>query len=329
MPFVAQSETVTPSRIYVTRSDGDLDRKTLIQNLTDLARRGRITARDEQLMEYLRELNVLSLDQVQRVLFPETGLRTTYNRLWFLSSEYLLGSARASRADMELWGLATGKVYTLGPGGRLWLKEEVSSQPVRHLKRDQVLHDLLVSELCVRLVENVRRRGKTWSLIWSGEEGASLYNDEGTPWVAPDGLAVVRQQKPGSAPAYLPFFLEMDAGREAHGRPSSDWGRKIHGYDHFLGSEWRYHPQLTNLPTFPAVAVVTHGEQRMLNLANAINQHRREEVVYYLALWRDLMAGQDMLTTPAWLVVTPDGQIVGEDRAQRQPLLPSRAKATK
>jgi hypothetical protein len=323
MPFVAQQETVPPSKIYVTRSDGDLDRKTLIAKLTDLARRGRITARDEQLMEYLRELNVLSLDQVQRLLFTGAGLRTTYNRLWFLSSQYLLGSARASRADMELWGLEAGKVYTLGPGGRLWLREEVNSQPVRHLRRDQVLHDLLAAELCVRLVENVRRRGQEWSLIWAGEQAASMYPEgEETPLVAPDGLAVVRQQKSGATPAYLPFFVEMDAGREAHGRPSSDWGRKIHGYDRFISSDWRYHPELTTLPAFPVVAIVTHGEQRMLNLANAINKHRREEVVYYLALWQHLMDSDDVLTAPAWVVVTPDGQIIGQERAQRRPLLP-------
>jgi hypothetical protein len=325
MSFVAQQETVTPSRIYVTRSDGDLDRKTLIANLTDLARRGRITARDEQLMEYLRELNALSLDQVRRLLFTDAGHRTVYNRLWFLSSQYLLGSARASRADMQQWGLAAGKVYTLGPAGRLWLKEEVSSQAVRHLRRDQVLHDLLAAELCVRLVENVRRRGQEWSLIWAGEQASSMYPEgEEAPLVAPDGLAVVRHQKSSAAPAYLPFFLEMDAGREAHGRPSSDWGRKIHGYDRFIGSDWRYHPELTTLPAFPVVAIVTHGAQRLLNLAGAINKHRRQEVVYYLALWQDLMAGEDILTAPVWAVVTPDGQIVGQQPQQRIPLLPTK-----
>jgi hypothetical protein len=324
MPIVAQSEPVETSRIFVTRSDGNLDRKKLIENLTDLARRGRITARDEQLMEYLRELKVLSLDQVQRLFFTSAGLRKTYNRLWFLSSQYILGSARTPRADMERWGLATGKVYALGMAGRLWLREEVNNQPVRHMKRNQVLHDLLTSELCVRLVETVRQRGKTWSLIWSGEEDSSFFDGGDTPLVAPDGLAVVRHQQPGSVPAYLPFFIEMDASREAHGRASSDWGRKIIGYDRFLDSDWPYHPQLTNLPTFPAVVVVTHGAQRLLNLANAINKHRRQEVVYYLALWSDLMEGEDILTAPVWAVVTPDGQIIGQDLEQRIPLLPTR-----
>jgi hypothetical protein len=135
---------------------------------------------------------------------------------------------------------------------------------------------------------------------------------------------VVRHQKSSAAPAYLPFFLEMDAGREAHGRPSSDWGRKIHGYDRFIGSDWRYHPELTTLPAFPVVAIVTHGAQRLLNLAGAINKHRRQEVVYYLALWQDLMAGEDILTAPVWAVVTPDGQIVGQQPQQRIPLLPTK-----
>jgi hypothetical protein len=44
-------------------------------------------------------------------------------------------------------------------------------------------------------------------------------------------------------------------------------------------------------------------------------------VVYYLALWEDLLAGPDFLTAPAWLVVLPDGQVLGEAPEQRQPLL--------
>jgi hypothetical protein len=176
----------------------------------------------------------------------------------------------------------------------------------------------------VRLIEATRRRRvDTWKVAWAGERAASFYegSNEG-PTVAPDSLAVVRNQR-GSKTASLPFFIEVDASREAYGRLSSDWGRKVVGYDRFRGTDdrWKSHPELVSLPTFPIVAVVTHGDQRLLNLAKAISDHRRHQVVYYLALWEDLMAPEDILTAPAWLIVTPDGQIVGEDREQRQPLL--------
>jgi hypothetical protein len=198
----------------------------------------------------------------------------------------------------------------------------------RHLKRDQVLHDLLVAELYVRLTEAVRARGETWSLTWVGEQGASFYDgDTPTPVIAPDGLAVVQHQR-GEKVATLPILLEFDRSREAHGRPSSDWGRKVHGYNRFYGHNWKLHPHLSDLPSFPWVAVITHGGQRLLNLAQAIKKHRQESVTFYLALWSDLLAGADLLTTPAWLILTQEGKAIGLKPGQRLPLLPEDSTAT-
>jgi hypothetical protein len=331
-------------KIFVHRDDDQQtpDRPALLAALTDLARRGRITDRDEELLEYMRELNVLSLNQAHRLLFTAAKQKKAYNRLWFLTRQYLLADARTPFTDMRAWGLPPGKVYTLGAGGRLWLKEEVDAQPARHLNRHQVLHDLLTAELYVRLAEAARRRGPEWRLTWAGESQAGFFEAQqsqsaaAVPVVSPDGLAIIRQQRTSGGAAYLPLFIELDAGREAHGRPSSDWGRKITGYDRFFSAErqkgrreWMFHPMLQDLPPFPYVTVITHGEQRLLNLAGAISQHRREAVVYYLALWTDLLAGEDILTAPVWAVVTPDGQIVGEAREQRQPLLAAPAKKAK
>jgi hypothetical protein len=82
------------------------------------------------------------------------------------------------------------------------------------------------------------------------------------------------------------------------------------------------HPHLSDLPSFPWVAVITHGAQRLLNLAQAIQKHRQEPVIYYLALWEDLMVDGDMLAAPAWLILTQEGKVIGLKREQRQPLLP-------
>ena len=321
MAIVAQVQPIEVKRIYTTQAEG-VDRQKLKAMLEDLNRQGRLTERDERLLEYLHEVNVLSLDQVQRLLWSGAKLVTAYQRLRFLLNHYLLNAARVPRAGMTAWGLLVSKVYALGPAGQLWLKEEVSSSHVtRHLKRDQVLHDLLVAELCVRLTEATLRRGEAWSLAWAGERAASFYPREGEgPALAPDGLGMVRQQRANKT-ATLPFLIEVDASREAHGRPSSDWGRKIIGYDRFYTSEWKQHPELMNLATFPLVAVVTHGEQRLQNLAGAITEHRRQPVLYYLALWEDLLAGEDLLAAPAWLIVTPEGKLVDQERGQRQPLL--------
>ncbi len=312
-------------RVFSTATyPGLIDRQKVRESLAELIEQGRITNRDEQLFEYLRELNVLSLDQVRRLLWPRAKEATAYNRLYFLSRQYLLSQARIPASGMQEWGLPAGNVYTLGLGGWLWLRQEVNQTlATRHLRREQVLHDLLNAEIYVRLVEATRSRGESWSVSWAGEEAASYYasSRDRFPLLAPDSLAVIRQQR-GDQVAVLPFFIELDRGREAHGRPSSDWGRKVHGYDRFAGSDWKVHPQLGSLPEFPLVAVITHGVQRLLNLAQAIVKHRQAGVTYCLTLWSDLVESDlDILAAPAWLTITPEGKVFGREREQRESLV--------
>jgi hypothetical protein len=226
---------------------------------------------------------------------------------------------------MKARGLPVRKVYALGPAGKLWLKEEVNNLSVpRYLKRDQVLHDLLVAEFFLRLTEAALRRGEAWSITWAGERSASYYERPGVPGpptIAPDGFGVVRQQR-GNQVATLPFFLEMDVSRDAHGKLSSDWGRKIVGYDRFMAGKWKEHPELGGLDSFPLVAVITHGRRRLLNLAGAIGKHRQQPVIYYLTLWEDVVANDDPLLATIWVVVSAEDGLIGEDPQDRQSLLP-------
>jgi hypothetical protein len=302
---------------------GKVDPAEVREKVMELTEAGRITERDENLLEHLRELNVLSLNQIHRLLWPEATERVAYNRLYFLTKSHLLGGARAPATEMTKWQLPIRKVYTMGAGGWLWLMGQVNTPSINHLKRDQVMHDLLVAEIYVRLVEAVRQRGEEWMISWAGERAARFCPDNNnTPLLAPDGLAIVQQQR-GDRVAILPFFIEFDKSREAHGRPSSDWGRKVGGYNRFYGSKWQMHPQLSNCPAFPWVVVITHGAQRLLNLAGAITKHRQEPVVYFLGLWADLVECEDIITAPIWLVITADGAMMGKNREDRQPLLPA------
>jgi hypothetical protein len=187
----------------------------------------------------------------------------------------------------------------LGPLGQLWLTDEVDGgYKPRHFKRNQVLHDLLVSELAARMSETATRRGPGWAFSWAGESAASFYpNEYDPPLVAPDGLGVLRRQQ-----AVLPFFVEVDAGRQGHGRYSSDWGRKLVGYDRFVSSRWRAHPELGHLPAFPVVLVVTRGAERLLNLARAKVQQVADweaEREYQLAA-RVAPASNKVLAVASW-----------------------------
>ena len=335
IPVAAQASTSTPTaRIVVTHPGRPLDRKVLAEQLAEFLGKGSLTERDEALLEYLRETYVLSLNQVQRLLWMGKSSVTAYNRLQSLQRNDLLAAARIPRDGMNDWRLPVCKVYTLGEAGRMWLKQDVDGRQANYLKRDQVLHDLLAAEIMVRLEEAVRRRGREWGMAWAGEQAAAFVERLGdNPLARPDGLTVLRQQR-GDKVAVLPLFVEMDAGREPHGRPSSDWGRKIIGYDRFYGGNWRSHPRLDDLPIFPMVAVVTHGEQRLLNLAKAIAEHRKQPVTYYLAHWPDLCptgtsADDDVLSVPAWLIVPPEGEPIGIERAARRPLVAEAKKKTR
>lgn len=308
-------------RIIASHPD-KVDVKLIEAKLAELTEAGRITERDESLMEHLREFNVLSLNQVHRLLWPDTIERVAYNRLYALSKYYLVGGARVPSAEMVSWKLPIRKVYTLGAGGWGWLLGQVSkSSSLSHLRRDQVIHDLLVAEIYVRLVEAIRARGEEWKVAWAGEKAASCYNANNNLILSPDGLAIVKQQRDNRT-AMLPFFIELDKSREAHGRPSSDWGHKVGGYDYFFSNNWKSHPQLVDCPSFPWVLVITHGQQRLLNLAQSILQYRKTPVVYFMGLWDELIASPDFMTTPVWLVITQDGDILGRTPEERQSLLP-------
>ncbi len=325
-----------PKQLYATRY-GQIDKAELKAQLSDLARRGRITTRDERLLEYLRELNVLSLDQIQRLFWPDRAAKTVVNRLTTLVNYTLVRRARVPDTEMKKWGLPGRVAYAPGVGGWMWLKEEIDVQIMdRAMRREQVLHDLLVSEICVRLLEAAALRGQEWSVSWAGTE-SSMYvrpenissskrngkSGEVQSVVEPDGLAIVTYQEPGKQKSELPMFIELDKGREAHRMPHTDWGRKIVGYKRFYEDNWRMHPQLSNLPEFPAVAVVTHGSRRLLNLVESIMSLRKDAcIAYYLSLWSDLTASNDILSAPAWLMITPDGQVIGRQPEQRQSLLP-------
>jgi hypothetical protein len=225
-------------KIHLTRRPQQVETKELHRILDELCRTGGLTDRDEALLENLRELHVISLDQARRLWWPGAKSTTAYRRLSRLVGRHLLAGARIPPAGMQSWGLAVGKVYARGPGGRLWLREEVDGRSARHLKRNQVLHDLLTGELYVRLTEAVRRRGENWSLAWAGERDASCFErGADVPLVAPDAqLGVV----PPPAIIHQPG-VGVKVGGEGAGEGQGEGA-----------AAWRLTARLTLCPVRPA-----------------------------------------------------------------------------
>ena len=316
-----------PERIQIAQA-GRLEHAEARRIEGELLDKAMLTRRDRQMMWWLRELRVLSIDQIRRLMWSGSTRKTVYNRLLDLSKHYVVGPSYTPRQDMQASGLHPSRVYGLGQVGRLLVKDFDTTGDnfvARYLKLDQTVHDLMVSELFTRMTEQTFQRGEGWRFSVFGERAASYYPPRSeAPLVAPDGLGVLVRIVEGEV-ITLPFFVEMDASREAHGAVSSDWGRKIVGYDRFYESKWRTeHPVLRRLnpKNFPVVLVITHGKRRMTNLAQAIIKKRQQGVVYYLARWKeDILPAADIFSAPVWMFINSKGELVGVDPDERKPLI--------
>jgi hypothetical protein len=261
---------------------------------------GAISQRDRLLLAWLAAVKLTSEAQLARHFWPQSTATAARRRLKQLTDKYrLLATVEVDPEAMTAWGLTPGPVYELSPLGRDWLQKVAGGEPGYQSKPPQYLHDLLVAEISVRLAEAAHRRGPGWSSDWFGEPAIRPF---APPGLLPDGLGLLR--RPDGAPA-LAFFLELDASRESHGRPSSQIGRKIHDYDQYAAG-WERRPGPVLLPQFPPVLVVTHGAERLENLAAALRQHRRRPVAYGLALLADLLVGPDLPSTSAWRLLPAD-----------------------
>jgi|GEM_PF-3540633 len=272
-----------------------------VQTLADIPNRA-ITARDNQLLTWLAAVKVAAAAQLARHFWPQTAPTSARRRLQQLAAKYrLLLPLELEPEAMQARGLTPGPVYELSPLGRDWVGNVAGREPGYQSKPAQYLHDLLVAEISVRLAEAVFRRGPGWHSDWLGEPAIRPF---APPGLLPDGLGHLRRSD-GSTE--LAFFLEMDASRESHGRPSSQIGRKVGDYDQYARN-WASRPGPVLTPNFPPVLFITHGTQRLANLAEALRSHRRRPVAYALAQLDDLLAAPGLLTTPAWrlLPANPD-----------------------
>ncbi len=282
--------------------------RALDAHLNALAHSPAIQPRDEEILLALRDLKIVSRNQLHRLFWPHAqSEETARKRLSTLVNHFLL-LHKFTPAELNLnlpdHDLPSSILYTLSPAGRKWLKELVGCSPGYQPKCNQIIHDLWTAELRVRLTENVRRLGPDWSFFWRGETDAAYYrsrNDD-RPVHIPDGLAIIERRRSGQE-INAGFFIEMDNSRETHRQLSSRIGRKIVSYDRFLKSNWRFHSALDNLERFPIVLFITRGQGRMKNLALSIKRHRRRDVVYALTFRKNLLTADNLFTAPIWLAL--------------------------
>ncbi len=264
--------------------------------------------RDIALLETVRDLTVISLNQIQRLFWPEAGREVARKRLSHLMNrgQGWLTNFTVPKPEMQAAGLEPGKIYCLSKNGHSWFRNQ-DCPPGNHPNPRQYLHDLLVTEIRVRLAEYARL-GQGWTTSWHPDWRIAFHlRGADHPLFIPDGLGVLSHQND----TRFSFFLELDFSREAHGRPSARFARKMRGYDTFLKKPWPDQPGMAGLPWFPPVLVITHGARRLENLANSIIRFRRGPVAYALARREELLTPTSkLLKTPVWhLIPAKDDEI--------------------
>ncbi len=254
-----------------------------------------MSERDRALLTWLAAVKIASENQLIRHFWSQTIPSAARRRLRQLTEKYrLVRPVRLQAEAVAARGLEPGPVYELTPLGRDWLKKTTGGEPGYESKPRQYLHDLLVAEISVRLAETAHKRGRDWTSSWFGEADIRPFAPKG---LLPDGMGLLRRSDGSTEFA---FFVELDASRESHGRPSSQIGRKVGDYDRYAET-WVRRPGPAPLAHFPVVLFITHGAERLANLAVDIRKHRRRQpVAYGLALLDDLLALPELLNSPVW-----------------------------
>jgi hypothetical protein len=116
--------------------------------------------RDIALLETVRDLTVISLNQIQRLFWPEAGREVARKRLSHLMNrgQGWLTNFTVPKPEMQAAGLEPGKIYCLSKNGHSWFRNQ--GRPPRGQNTTAIQHlpahesaldgddDILVTSVC-------------------------------------------------------------------------------------------------------------------------------------------------------------------------------------
>jgi len=258
-----------------------------------LLEENRITERDEALMRYLAQTNVLSSRQIKRLLWPDKSLSRMQRRLRELYNYHILDRTR-------MLNKTEGITYTLGKAGIIWLHGDARGRSGPLVNARLLAHELMISEVMVLLVEELRRADPKGALgiefEWRNENAARVLNRKGTVILEPDAFFRARSRYI----QWASFYLEVDRSTER----GNAFGKKVRRYHHaFQSANWK-----EAFEDYPVILIVTRSQERAVNLA------RRVVDLQTHSRWRSLTWGMTLLSAITqkgvfgadWLVVQGD-----------------------
>ena len=235
-----------------------------------LLEENRITERDESLMRYLDQVNVLSARQIKRLLWPDKSLSRMQRRLRELYNYYILDRTR-------MLNKREGITYALGKAGIIWLHGEARGRSGPLVNARLLAHELMIAEVMVLLVEELRRADPKRALgvefDWRNEDAARVLSRKGAVLLEPDAFFRVRSQHI----QWAAFYLEVDRSTER----GNAFDKKVRRYhDAFQSSSWK-----GEFEEYPVILIVTRSEERAVNLARRVVEAQKH------SRWRSLTWG--------------------------------------
>ncbi len=276
MPVTFSTGLIENHPIIVSFPGEAVDETALADELADLFQRRRITGRDEDLLEHLLAVGLLSLDQIRRLLWPEAQTKTAADRLSKLFGWRLLRRARSPWPRYPPAGLSPGPIYGLGAGGWQWLSEqEPDNYPTQLFTAGWVWRQWLTAEIYTRLQPS--QTELTWRGRWRG-----LPLD----WAEANPMATLTFTTAPDTAVTVALELAMAEG--------FDGSKKMNAYQKIAAA---------GQPLRVAL-VLPPGE--VTEPLTAYLARYREQVPCLLIHWPELLAAPNLLDAPLWQTAASD-----------------------
>ena len=283
----------------------------------------RLTARDVQVLEAVRDYRVLRRDQIQSLLFPS---RNTAN--YRLQRLYQHGFLERRWCPVE-YGQGTGQaLYLLAKKGGGALAQHLAAAPERQhdhsawrtVRSPFLEHTLRVNDVCIAFARAVQESGyriERWlreDELRAAREYAYLTSASGTPRkvaIIPDASLVLNL---GDRRAHV--LLEVDRATETSGR----WAQRVCAYLAYIASgQYRRCFGTSSL----RILVITTSPERLANLKRATEQAGGQSLFWFTAVSQT--SPGSILAEPIWQVAGRKGMyplVAGSPQARGERGLP-------
>jgi hypothetical protein len=286
---------------------------------------GRLTMRDEALLDWLVDVRCATAEQIARTFFNSDG--TAKNRLTQLYRMRMVERAYFPPADAAELGISPfALVYYLGRGGKYWLqqiRERTFENNWKVQLPQNVAHDLMSTELMAALQQELRQlqdeigavlrtRLASEVLFWKLDESGhpvlkTVKQRDGrevrekVPLLRSDMRFEVKVGEGEEAKTLLSAFVEADRGR----MDQTQFAAKVQTYNQ-AAEQWRTRESVREAKgegvaqPFPWVLVVGTSPVRARNLAKTVSNNAADGVMWAVVDWQSLGNVQRVLLEPIW-----------------------------